>query len=92
MESNTKTVPVPVPSQLYQDNLYLVTNKKLFQSPIGKTVLILHDISDFGKAKTSARWYRRWKRVSDNKMDLIQWVFDDMQLGNFKEDSLFKEV
>ena len=90
MENETK--PESTPSQLYQDWYYLTSNKSLIHSPVGKIVLILHDLSDFGKVKTSARWYRRWIRVSDNKTDLIQWVFDGMQLGNFKEDSLFKEL
>jgi len=54
--------------------------------------LILHDLSDIGKTKTSARWYRRWIKVCDEPTSLIQWAFDGMQLGNFKEDSLFKNA
>lgn len=78
--------PKPIASQLYQDSYYLKTNKNLSNTPIGKVVLILHDTSAFGKTKTSARWYRRWVRSSSDSTDLIQWVFDGMQQGNFKQD------
>ncbi len=85
-------IPKPIASQLYQDSYYLRTNKNLAKAPIGKVVLILHDTSAFGKIKASARWYRRWVRSSSDPTHLIQWIFDGMQKGNFKEDSLFKEI
>lgn len=70
----------PSIQQLNQDRIYLLTNKSLQTAPIGKVILCLHDISDFGKVRSSDRWYRRWKKISAT--DIIQWAFDGMQLGN----------
>lgn len=70
---NCKT-PKPIVSQLYQDSYYLKTNKNLAKAPIGKVVLILHNISDLGrtKAKTmrdAIALYRATNKRTGNSQD-----------------------
>lgn len=65
--------------QLNQDRVYLLTNKSLQAAPVGKVILCLHNLSDFGTIRASQRWYRRWRKISATGIN--QWAFDGMQWG-----------
>ena len=71
--------PQPNLGQLEHDRHFLKTSRHYKDAAHGTAILLLHDLGDFARKKSSDRWYRVWKR------DRIRgWVFEEMQFGNRK--------